>query len=325
MPSATLSRNLLLTTCGLLFTMSMATSVLHGQVSTANSLDRPPAAGPHRPASVPEDYVVTPFGYFHPSCVQRISDEELLLADGHLQRADGTVTIQTCKFPRYAHDGSRVIATAGRKTPEVNGWIENTNVVASASQSSYGRLLSAWTVPPAPKNDDGQILYFFPGLEDINHTQSILQPVLQWAGGQWGVANWNCCLNNITTESTLINVRPKDEIVASISNACKAGTSCATWTILSLNLRNGESTTLKQTPSDGQVFDWAFGGVMEPYYVIDCNDYPPNKNLRFDIFLFDDNLSPVLSPQWAPSVNHTQTPQCGYGIKALPYQTEVDY
>ena len=31
-------------------------------------------AGPHRPASVPERYVITPNGYFHPSCVLRLAN-----------------------------------------------------------------------------------------------------------------------------------------------------------------------------------------------------------------------------------------------------------
>ena len=40
-------------------------------------------AGPDRPSEVPEDYVITPFGYFHPSCVFRIEEGETLLADGY--------------------------------------------------------------------------------------------------------------------------------------------------------------------------------------------------------------------------------------------------
>jgi hypothetical protein len=37
-------------------------------------------AGAHRPGNVPAGYVVTPFGYFHPSCVQSIAEDDALLA-----------------------------------------------------------------------------------------------------------------------------------------------------------------------------------------------------------------------------------------------------
>ena len=31
-------------------------------------------AGAKRPAAVPADYLITPFGYFHPSCFQRLAN-----------------------------------------------------------------------------------------------------------------------------------------------------------------------------------------------------------------------------------------------------------
>jgi len=53
-------------------------------------------------------------------------------------------------------------------------------------------------------------LYYFPGLEDIQDTQSILQPVLGWYWGQWTLASWNCCINGIITNSPAVNVSPGD-------------------------------------------------------------------------------------------------------------------
>ena len=49
-------------------------------------------AGPNRPAQVPEEYIVTPFGYFHPSCVVHLAKGEELLEGGQvIQKADGTI------------------------------------------------------------------------------------------------------------------------------------------------------------------------------------------------------------------------------------------
>ncbi len=38
-------------------------------------------AGPKRPATVPEDFVVTPFGLFHPSCVRQLGQGDVLHED----------------------------------------------------------------------------------------------------------------------------------------------------------------------------------------------------------------------------------------------------
>jgi len=40
-------------------------------------------AGPNRPAAVPPDYVVTPFGYFHPSCAVQLAEGDRLEPDQH--------------------------------------------------------------------------------------------------------------------------------------------------------------------------------------------------------------------------------------------------
>ena len=289
-----------------------------------------PAARPNHAPKVPEGYVVTPFGYFHPSCVQSLTRGEKLTVDGRLQHADGTVesNAAVCNYQRYTPSGEPASTDHGVATlPEASGWIENASITTGSATKSYGALIALWTVPPQPANNDGQVLYFFPGFEDIDGVQSILQPVLGWYAGQWTIASWNCCLNNIVTESPVVRVTPGDEIYGSITNACPAGTlSCASWNVLSLDMSTGESTTLASTPSDGQVFNWAFGGVMEPYYIVSCKDYPPNSQVTFnDVTVFDQNLRPVSDPKWSGTSNTTQTPQCHYGVKSNSDQITVDY
>ena len=292
------------------------------------------AAGPNHPPRVPNGYVITPFGYFHPSCVQSLARGERLTPDGRLQHADGNVeeNVAVCNYPRYTPSGDPVSAATGNDNgaatlPEASGWIENASITTGSATKSYGALIALWTVPPQPANNDGQVLYFFAGFEDINAVQSILQPVLGWYEGHWTIASWNCCLNNIVTESPAVNVAVGDEIYGSITSACPAGTlSCTTWNVLSLDMSTGESSTLASTPSEGQVFNWAFGGVMEPYYIISCKDYPPNSQLTFnDVTVFDQNLRPISDPKWSGTSNTTQTPQCHYGVKSKPDQITVDY
>ncbi len=313
---------------------------LAGDSPQVSSRNVPPLAGPNRPANVPDGYVITPFGYFHPSCVQSLAKGERLLADGRIQHADGTAEekVAVCNFPRYTPAGIPVNAsTAQISPPQANrpggnasaaasGWIEQESITTGSATQSYGSLIAAWTVPPQPLANDGQTLFFFPGFEDINNTESILQPVLQWFDRQWAIASWNCCLNNITTESPVVNVSPGDEIYGSITSTCPPGTlSCPTWNVLSLDFSTGESTTLSDTPSQGQRFNWAFAGVLEPYSVITCDDYPPNRQTTFENETFDEYLHPIANPRWGGSANTTQTPQCNYGVKATAHAATLSY
>jgi hypothetical protein len=172
------------------------------------------------------------------------------------------------------------------------------------------------------------VLYYFPGFEDINSSQtSILQPVLGWYQGQWTIASWNCCLNGIVTNSPAVSVKTGDAIYGSVTSTCARGSlSCATWNVLTLDMSTGESTTLGDTPSDGQTFNWAFGGVLEAYYVSTCDDYPLDHRMSFDtIVVFDQNLDPIRDPEWATAVDSTDTPQCHYGVKANRHEVKLDY
>ncbi|HEX4168602.1 MAG TPA: hypothetical protein VHZ55_24330 [Bryobacteraceae bacterium] len=102
------------------------------------------------------------FGYFHPSCIQRLAKGERLLPDGRVQHAYGTVeeNVAVCSYPRYTPTGLPV--TAGVATlPEVNGWIENASITTGSANKSYGALIATWTVPPQPLADNGQVLFFF--------------------------------------------------------------------------------------------------------------------------------------------------------------------
>ena len=285
-----------------------------------------PLTAQTKPAGVPEGYVVTPFGYFHPSCVQTIAQGENLRPNGQIRHKDGSITGNTaCSNLRACHPSGKPKVAGEPKTPEVSGWVESTNTIAPPNQA-FSSILNYNVVPPVPVNNEGQYLYFFPGLEDTDccsGNSSILQPVLAYHNG-WYVSNWNCCLSGITTQSTPFNTEPGNTIISSMTENCEPGTlSCPTWNIFSYDLKTGLSTSLLNTPSDGQTFNWAFGAVLEPYYVNECADYP-SKEETYNLLVFDQNFRPV-KPTWTPSVNTSDTPQCGYGVTTQPYQNTLKY
>ena len=282
----------------------------------------------------PEGYVITPAGYFHKSCVRTLTKGERLLADGRVQHADGTrdQDVPFCAYPRYTPAGNLISRSTSTKNvqrakgaieatqPEISGWLEDAQINTGSPTVSYGALIATWTVPPQPTSNDGQTLYFFPGFQDINGAvngvYTILQPVLGWAGGQWSIASWNCCISGVISQSSQVNVSPGDQIYGSITSTCPAGTlSCPTWNVLTLDMSTGDSTTLADAPSDGQIFNWAFGAVLEPYYIVSCDDYPPNGYLSFaKITVFNQNLKPLSSTKWTPTVLTDGPPQCNYSV-----------
>jgi len=297
-----------------------------------------PVAGPRRPATVPDGYVITPAGYFHASCVRSLAKGERLLSDGRVLHSDGTVDQQaaSCAYPHYSPAGNQVGSSASNKSaqaatntmttnarattaPVINGYLLDANATTGSPTTSYGALIARWTVPPQPTANDGQVLFFFPGFEDFDAVDSILQPVLGWDGnpGQWTMASWNCCLNGIITNSPAVNVSPGDRIYGSITSTCTAGTlTCANWNVLTLDLSTGDSTTLSDTPSDGQIFNWAFGAVLEVDNIVSCDDFPPNRHLRFDkITVFDQDLKAIPDMKWTAYVDTPVTPQCDHALE----------
>jgi len=289
-------------------------------------------AGPNRPAGVPDGYVITPFGYFHPSCVLQLTEEETLLAEGPvIQHSDGTLeNVAPCSYPRYTASGEMVTAGAAGVQPPTIGhsWIESAD---TTTNTSFGELIATWTVPPAPASNDSQTVYFFPGLEDSNHVVSILQPVLGWNAdyrAAWSIASWNCCPSGITTESTPVRVKSGNLIKGTIRDTCSAGTlSCSEWKVTSQDTSTGRSTTLRNTSSEGQTFNWAFAGALEVYSVAQCSDYPSNGSLTFsNIALYDYSFDQISNPGWSMVLWASGlTPQCGYGGPVAATQVTLDY
>ena len=289
----------------------------------------PTLAGPSRPAGVPVGYVITPNGYFHPSCVRQLTKGDVVLSDrGAIQHMDGTIeNISACNYPRYTIRGEAITGGATESPTISHSWVEDEQV---ATSTSYGGVIQTWTVPPNPRSNDGQTLAFFPGLQGTGGSWlTILQPVLAWNGFSsfkgWSIASWNCCYDNVNLYSSPIGVSAGDFILGEVMSNCSAGTlSCPTWYV-TIEDPNKGSTTLPSTSSYGQTFDWATGGALEVYSVVQCSDYPSNGSLTFSGALYDENFEPINSPSWSLDVTYGLTPQCNYGGQAQGGTVTLDY
>ena len=275
-------------------------------------------AGPNRPPQVPDGYVVTPFGYFHPSCVVHLVEGEELLEGGQvIQRADGTsYTVPVCGYPRYTARGQMIASGSPVKPPEIaHSWVVTGETVGG---SSYGEIAANWNVPNSPTSYDRQTIYLFPGLMDIGKGDSIIQPVLGWDADfrrAWGIASWNCCPSDTVDESPAVRVSTGDQIQGTVKSMCSPGTlSCPQWQITTKDATTGQSTTLNNSPSEQQTFNWAFGATLEVYDVVQCSDYPPEGYLTFYPTLYDNNFNKINGVDWSLyDLTQGLDPQCGYG------------
>ncbi len=287
---------------------------------------QPTALNSNAPRNVPSNYVVTPDGYFHPSCVDTVASDESLDAYGNIINASGVVRhLAPCAYPHYAPNGARlqgdalprVSRFATSASPTINGWVVTGQYPAQAT-SSATYLSAEMTVPPAPPVTSGQVIYFFPGLEDLENVVTIVQPVLAWNGfndNAWTVASWNCCRNGRALHSAPVAVSTGDTILGRMNGVRCTGGSCALWSILSSDVTSGESTTLN-TSSYGQVFDWIFGGVLEAYGVSQCGQFPNATTEDFTGITVRHGKVP-LTPPWQQMLV-ANSPACGYSAAGYP-------
>jgi hypothetical protein len=284
------------------------------------------------PGGIPDDYVVTPNGFFHPSCVQRVESDETLRANGTVTRSDGSVRqVAACAYPHYAADGTRLInnavpqpsVRAPANPPDINGWVAyGSYTLPRANASVY--IAANMSVPTAPAVHSGQVVYFFPGLEDIEHVQTIVQPVLGWNAfndNGWTIASWNCCMNGQTWHSPPVTVNPGVTLEGRVNGTNCDGSECANWTILTRDPVNDHDTTLN-TDGYGQVFDWVFGAVLEAYGITQCGELPQSRTEEFSRIVVYALRSPVSAPvaqhaAWEPTIL-ASAPACDYLVGPFP-------
>ncbi|RDD80262.1 hypothetical protein DVJ77_18210 [Dyella tabacisoli] len=189
-------------------------------------------------------------------------------------------------------------------------------------------MVASWTVPTTPSNPGSQVIYFFPGLEQLPNVQSILQPVLGWNGyndAAWTLASWNCCVDGTTFHSDPINASDGDQVIGDTYSTCAPGVSCSNWAIVSTNVSTGQNSTLNTDPYGA--LTWVFGGVLEAYGVDTCDQYPASGSISFtDIGVYTLDGNPVASPPWNNSYPvGSQSPQCNYGVSATSSTSTLVY
>jgi hypothetical protein len=283
----------------------------------APSADEQPAASPApsapiarvagAPDGVPADFVVTPNGYFHPSCLVEVRENENVAEGGDILTADGSIrAVPACEHPRYDRLG-RVIgakAQGGMHVETLPGighaWL------ADFSQFVPGVTWQAasFRVPSAPIHYGNEVVFFFNALEPWTGNE-IIQPVLQWNqygyANAWTIASWYVDRTGRGYYSTPVRVNPGDTIGGYMY---PSGT--GRWFIGMT--RNGSYATGYYATSSS-TFNFVFGGAMEVYNVSSCEDLPSSGYEFFTSEATYQNGVPI-TPSWSTWMASGVSPNC---------------
>lgn len=279
----------------------------------------PPPSLAQVPAGGPDDYVPTPAGWHHRSCVHQVDDGAQVSKDGLVSRKNGpSYRIARCAYPaRASRNGPALPPPTGRAAPPpptINGWLE----YASRSQpvgSWYRQIRANYTVPVPPLalyTSASQVYYTFPGLQSTY----IIQPVLQYGGGgnAWVMASWHCNSQLGCVHSPFKNTAAGNTLLGTVVASNCAGANC-TWTITTRDVTSNVQTVLTKT--DTYDYWWGVGGAVEVFNLNSCDQFPIRGVFYTNIALYDQN-NVLLSPNWTRTQQTNPSPSCSFSVTSAP-------
>jgi hypothetical protein len=269
------------------FARDAAATFHHVRHVSARELDRRP--------QLPPGFVITPGGPRHQSHVHRVEPGHAVLGGRRGLRILNTATSLARELPAAEGDANLVSALG-------SGWITYA-YWNNGTGSSITSLRTTWTVPPAPRESDNQVIFLFNGIQNYGANFGILQPVLQWgtsaAGGgpSWKVASWYVASQGTALHSPLVDVNPGDTLVGvmtleGVNHVPNAPTTFDYHCVFeglpgtSLHVRNiAELLWCNQT--------------LEAYGVTRCDNYPDTPSTAMKaIALQTGTVNPSVS--WTP-------------------------
>jgi hypothetical protein len=246
--------------------------------------------------------VLTPGGYRHPALVHRISPGHALDA----ARADRLALTDLASNARV--ELPELMVRPGDVPGFGTGWIAYASWTNNTG-SPITALRTTWRVPNAPSTQSGQTIFLFNGIDPVNPSAAILQPVLQWgvsaAGGgpYWSVASWYVTNTGQAFHTTLIPVNAGDTLVGEMTLTGQAGGKFS----YASAFQGMAGTNLPVQNVDELV--WC-NQTLEAYAITQCSDYPASPMTAFSQIA-------VQTSAGAPTVNWTpdeRVTDCGQHV-----------
>ena len=209
-------------------------------------------------------YAYTPGGIRPKAMIHTVEQGQIV--DRH-QRVFKRFDLRSQQFVAPA-----MVEVAPPQLPAIgSGWITYA-LYTENSANIITSMTTTWTVPPAPKRQDNQLVYIFNGLQDspVSH---ILQPVLQWGvspdggGTRWAVASWFVDSSGNAFKTPLVNVNEGDVLTGVMRMTGQSGGlfnytcefSELAGTLLTVNSANQLVMPVQ---------------TLECYNMSECRDYP---------------------------------------------------
>jgi hypothetical protein len=256
------------------------------------------------PPGVPNEYVPTPFGWYHPSCVVELATSDGTVATPLL---DLESDVGDCDYAHFTLKSA--IDTDSLPPPSAaDGW-DAAAAIVFASNIWTTWVSGDWGVPSEPLDQKGQLIYIFNGMENGGNPNIILQPVLRWVGdgSHWTMANWAVQGKSKLAKSSDQRVYPGDIIGGYVYGNGSGNYSVA----YNLNGAYGNSLSVV-VPTDNPM-SIAIGGTIETYGVNNCNELPAT-NVGFsgvEILTAPAGGIPVrATPGWNWFPLNTDAPYC---------------
>jgi len=233
---------------------------------------------------------LTPGGWKHKSCCHHVPSGSRLIENKFgvvvvYPPTSAAYELPPCKFP-----GLR----PSKPSQSVEGWHVYTQQNVGSNLTAF---LGQWNVPDLPQSDDGQTLFMFTGVQNINWVPpnpgpngpfDIIQPVLQYGpseaggGSYWTLASWYVPLNGDSAVwSDLITVNVGDTIFGNMTKLSSTG-----WYINGVQV-GGQNTDLSISRPRLISQPWAYV-TLEVYDLYQCSDYPTVPLNFQDLQLFVD-------------------------------------
>jgi hypothetical protein len=264
------------------------------------------------PPSVPSDYVLTPFGYTHPSCIQEVPEDEWVRGKLIVAKDGTSREIGRCLFPSFDPRGREVMPASAQissQGPSASGYLAD---LEDQHSPAVDYLSATWIVPSAPPKNTGQTVYFFPGISPLVGG-IIIQPVLAWNGPDaspgWSIYSWyydnNNSLHRLHSPAVPVTAGETISGYAAGTNCNLSTRLCSTWQIRTA--ATSVSSTLTTDPY-GAVFDRPFAGALEVTSINTCAQLPPSGHMTFNNLSVHQLGGGNLSPAWQSFIT---TADCG--------------
>ena len=287
------------------------TSSLAGLIFVALASAGAARAAIPAPGGVPAGYVFTHHGWFHPSCVVRVGEDEAVGSDLVIRgatasrgRPSAPAAIRVTIAP-----GARFAGAGGTATAPVHA----APLPAAAIYDGYivyyeytgnlavgPALTTDWIVPLPPPSIANQDIAFFNDILTSADGGDILQPVLDFNGetaGKWSIESEHCCIGGNDMQTTPIVVAPGDTIRGIVTGASCTASGCQSWTVTTTDVTSGKSTTLNTT-APGGVPNGVSPGSLETYGVTSCDMFPASGETTFTGNTLTDANGAVQSPKY---------------------------